>query len=71
MIRSEIETGRESTQLEDVAPDDISSIHIQSVVRARMGDRSGVGVLEQFPRWPHEPSRVTGLLGGHRGMRDA
>ncbi len=55
--------------MEEVAPDDISSIHIQSVVRAQMGDRSGIGVLEQFPRGPHKPSGVTGLLGGYRGMR--
>jgi len=63
----ELEVGRESIALDDFDPLDISSIHLQNVVRARWGDRQGVGVLEQFALGPHDPSGLTGFLDGHRG----
>ena len=62
----ELETGRESIVLGDFEPLDWSSIHVQNVVRATMGDRTGIGVLEQIAIGPHKPSGLTGLLEGHR-----
>jgi hypothetical protein len=62
-----LETGRESIALSDFDPVDISSIHLQNVVRARMGDRTGIGVLEQATLGPHAPSGLTGFLDGFAG----
>jgi hypothetical protein len=61
----ELETGRESIRLEDFDPLDFSSLHLQNLVIARMGDRTGVGVLEQAHFGPHAPTGLTGLVDGH------
>jgi hypothetical protein len=61
----DLETGRESIKLDDFDPLDLSSIHIQNLVIARMGDRTGVGVLEQFAMGAHAPTGLTGFLDGH------
>jgi hypothetical protein len=60
----QLETGRESIALSEFEPLDWSSIHVQNVVRARMGDRTGIGVLEQLHFGPHEPTGLTGFLDG-------
>ncbi len=62
-----LETGRESIRLDAFDPLDVGSIHIQNVVRARMGERVGIGVLEQFALGPHAPSGLTGLFDGYGG----
>ncbi len=62
----ELETGRESIRLDDFDPADPSSIHIQNVVRARLGDRVGIGVLEQVAIGDHVPTGLTGLLDAPR-----
>ncbi len=61
----ELETGRESIKLDDFDPTDFFSLHLQNLVVARMGDRTGIGVLEQACFGPHEPSGLTGLNDGH------
>jgi hypothetical protein len=61
----QLEIGRESIRLEDFDPLDFGSIHIQNLVVATMGDRKGVGVVEQIAIGPHRPSRLTGFLDGH------
>lgn len=61
-----LEVGRESIALADFDPLDLHSVHIQNVVRARMGDRIGIGVLEQIAMGPHAPSGLTGFLDGYR-----
>ena len=61
----ELETGRESIALADFDPTDFHSLHLQNLVIARMGDRTGVGVLEQAHFGPHEPTGLTGLNDGH------
>lgn len=43
------------------------NIHVQQVMRARWGERSGLGVLEQLVFGPHRPSGLTGLLDGFAG----
>ncbi len=63
----ELETGREDVALADFDGTQISDMHIQNVVRARMGDRVGIGVLEQVSLGPHEPTGLTGLLDGWEG----
>jgi hypothetical protein len=42
----------------------LHDVHVQQVVRARWGDREGIGVLEQLVIGPHAPSGLTGLLDG-------
>jgi hypothetical protein len=56
---------RESIDLDELDPTDVSSLHLQNLVIARMGSRTGVGVLEQACFGPHEPSGLTGLNDGH------
>lgn len=62
-----LETGRESTPLDRFDPTEFSNIHLQNVVVATMGDRRGIGVVEQIAIGPHQPSKLTGLLDGHPG----
>ncbi|HET6794455.1 MAG TPA: hypothetical protein VFH45_08445 [Acidimicrobiales bacterium] len=42
-------------------------LHVQALCRATMGDRTGVGILEQLVIGPHAPSGLTGLLDGAQG----
>jgi hypothetical protein len=61
----ELEVGGESIPLADFPPLEASSIHVQTLCRVRMGDKAGVGVLEQLAVGPHEPSGLAGLLDGY------
>ena len=63
----ELEVGAESIALDEFAPLDPSSIHIQTLCKVRMGDDEGIGVLEQLAFGPHEPTGLTGLLDGYTG----
>ena len=60
----ELEVGYESIPLEDFDPEDFSSIHIQSYCRVKYGERTGVGVLEQFILGDHTPTGFKGILTG-------
>ena len=40
------------------------NLHVQQVVRARDGERTGIGVLEQIVIGPYAPAGFTGLLDG-------
>jgi hypothetical protein len=42
-------------------------LHVQALCRARLGDREGIGVLEQLVIGPHAPSGLSGLLDGAPG----
>jgi hypothetical protein len=64
-LHGPLETGRESINLDDFDPLDFSSIHLQNLVIAKMGGRTGVGVLEQIHLGPHEPTGLTGFLDGY------
>ena len=59
-IHGQLETGRESINLDDFDPLEFSSSHIQNLVIARMGGRTGVGVLEEIHHGPHSPTGLTG-----------
>jgi hypothetical protein len=65
--RGPAEVGGESLVLDEIDPSDLASIHIQEVVRARMGGREGVGVLEQLVFGDHEPTGLTGFIDGAAG----
>jgi hypothetical protein len=66
----ELEVGGESIALADFDPQDPASIHIQTLCRVRMGDRTGVGVLEQLAFGPHAPTGLTGFTDGWAGTGD-
>ena len=59
-----LETGREAIKLDDFDGTQIDSMHIQNLMRVQMGDRSGIGVLEQACMGPHQPTGLTGFLDG-------
>jgi hypothetical protein len=62
MWKGELAVGGESWStdgLDEMAPD---NQHIQQVVRARMGDEEGIGVLEQIAFGPHARYGFTDLL---------
>ena len=42
-------------------PARVENFHVQTLVRATMGDRVGTGILEQLVLGPHEPSGFTGF----------
>jgi hypothetical protein len=66
-FHGQLETDRESIRLDDFDPTDFASIHLQNLVIAKMGDRRGVGVVEQIALGPHQPTGLTGFLDGHPG----
>jgi hypothetical protein len=44
----------------------VENIHIQQLVRARMGEKLGYGIVEQLCIGPHAPSGFAGMLDGAR-----
>ena len=62
--RDELEIGYESWNMDEVEPDDYCSIHVHNVVRAKMGDQTGVGILETIVFGRHEPSGFQDLFDG-------
>jgi hypothetical protein len=56
--------GGESWKLDDLDPLAPQHQHIQQVMRARWGDREGVGVLEQLCIGPYEPYGFKEILDG-------
>jgi hypothetical protein len=62
--QGELEIGGESFdpgELDLLAPE---NIHVQQVVRASDGERTGIGVLEQIVIGPYAPAGFTGMLDG-------
>jgi hypothetical protein len=62
----ELAVGSEEHKVEELDNLEPWNIHIQQVMRARWGDREGLGVLEQLAFGEHEPSGLTGFLDGYR-----
>lgn len=60
----ELEVGGEAVALADFDPQDPSCIHIQTLCKVTMGDRQGVGVLEQLAFGDHEPTGLRGIVDG-------
>jgi hypothetical protein len=63
----ENEVGSESHKVEELDNVEPWNIHIQQVMRARWGDRVGLGVLEQLAFGDHKPSGLTGIIDGFAG----
>jgi hypothetical protein len=66
MWRGELETAGDRYDLGSIDPLDPRHIHIQTLVRARMGEREGIGVLEQLVIGRHAPSGFESGLDGAR-----
>ena len=64
---SEHAVGSEEHKVEELDNLEPWNIHIQQVMRARWGDRVGLGVLEQLAFGEHVPSGLTGFLDGFSG----
>ena len=62
MWKGEDAVDGEVWKLADLAPLDPRHLHVQQLCTARMGDRRGVGVLEQLVIGPHAPSGFRELL---------
>ena len=62
----ELKVERESISVAQRDQTEPANLHVQTVVEARMGPRSGIGVLEQLAIGPHDPTGLTGLLDGYR-----
>jgi hypothetical protein len=60
----ELETGAEEFKVEELDNTEPANLHLQQVMRARWGDRVGLGVLEQIAVGDH-PSGLTGILDGY------
>jgi hypothetical protein len=60
----ELAVGSEEHKVEELDNLEPWNIHIQQVMRARWGDKVGLGVLEQLAFGEHHPSGLTGLLDG-------
>jgi hypothetical protein len=65
--KGEDAVGSEEFAVEDLDNVEPWNIHVQQVMRARWGDRRGLGVLEQLAFGDHRPSGLTGLLDGFAG----
>jgi hypothetical protein len=62
--RDELDIGYESWKLDEIEPDEYCTIHVHNVVRARMGDRHGMGILETLVFGRHQPSGFQDLFDG-------
>jgi hypothetical protein len=62
--KGELQIGAESWRVAEQHPLDPAHIHAHQLVRARMGDRTGVGTLETICFGRHAPSGFTGILDG-------
>jgi len=56
-----------SWRIADLDPTASTSLHVHQVVRARWGDRRGIGVLELLAIGDHGPSGLAGLFDGAPG----
>jgi len=61
----ELAVGSEEHKVDDLDNVEPWNIHIQQVMRARWGDKVGLGVLEQLAFGEHLPSGLRGLLDGY------
>lgn len=64
--KGELACGHSRWQLDALDPLALENLHIQQLVRARMGDRVGLGIVEQLCIGPHSPSGFSELLDGAR-----
>ncbi len=65
----ELAVGSEEHKVEELDNVEPWNLHVQQVMRARWGDKVGLGVLEQLAFGDHEPSGLKGILDGYAGER--
>lgn len=64
--RGDLSVEHESFDVRDLDPLAMENIHVQHVVRASDGARTGVGILEQFIIGPYAPAGFEAMLDGAR-----
>jgi hypothetical protein len=63
----ELAVGSEEHKVEELDNVEPWNLHVQQVMRARWGDKVGLGVLEQLAFGDHHPSGLKGILDGFAG----
>jgi hypothetical protein len=61
-FRGDLAVGGDRFELASVDDRQLDFQHVQAICRARLGEREGVGVLEQLIFGPHEPSGFKDVL---------
>jgi hypothetical protein len=64
--RDELIVGGEEASTDELDVLTLECVHLQQVVRATWGERTGLGVLEQLVIGPYQPAGFEGLLDGAR-----
>ncbi len=62
--KGELATGRDEWDLDSLDPLAYENLHVHHLVRARMGDREGLGTLENIAIGRHDPSGFRDLFDG-------
>ncbi|HWG62629.1 MAG TPA: hypothetical protein VG253_13035 [Streptosporangiaceae bacterium] len=65
----ELAVGAEEHRVEELDTLDPTCVHVQQVVRASWGGRTGLGVLEQLVIGPHAPSGFREMFDGAGGLK--
>jgi hypothetical protein len=65
--RGEYAEGSDVWKVDELDPLDPTTFHVEQLVKARVGDEEGVGVLEQLVLGPHAPTGFTGYVDGAAG----
>ena len=60
----ELEVGREDWNFSDISPEDFTHQHVHHIVRARLGEKVGVGIFEQIIIGPHTQFGFNDILDG-------
>jgi hypothetical protein len=64
--RGEYAEGSDVWKVDELDPSDPTTFHVEQLVKARVGDEEGIGVLEQLVLGPHAPTGFTGYVDGAR-----
>ena len=67
MWKGEQALGGEAWNVDELDPGALENLHVQQICRVRMGNRAGVGVLEQIVIGSHRPSGFKGFTEGAAG----
>ena len=62
MWKDEVAVGAEQWRVDEVDDTAFENQHVQHLVRATLGDRTGIGVLEQIVLGPYDPYGMTGAI---------
>jgi hypothetical protein len=60
--KGDLEVAGDGWSLAELDPLEPRHLHVQQVCRARLGERQGVGILEQVVLGPHAPSGFRSIL---------